>query len=152
MTKPDWFLIKTPKQLMLCELIEEAHEGQEGKLGELIHTTDVNTNRMRKIRTSLKYYGNLEKNLEKNPIQHFRSLFDSATFLKSSLAREKANYKRKGKMVHQCLVVRKRGMGRNSDYCSDVFGSRELKHFHLLPYKEKDIRKVLCDFCNLKET
>lgn len=51
----------------------------------LTHTTNINTKGVNRVRTSLKYYGDLEKNL----MQHFRALFDSATLLRSCLAKGK---------------------------------------------------------------
>lgn len=116
----------------------------------LTHTTNINTKGVNRVRTSLKYYWDLEKNL----MQHFRALFDSATLLRSCLARDKTiNKGRKKKNPPMPFGERERGTGRNSDYCCDVFGSTELNHFHLLAYKEKeDIRKVLSDSYNPKKT
>lgn len=71
----------------------------------LTHTTNINTKGVNRVRTSLKYYWDLEKNLT----QHFRALFDSATLLRSCLARDKTiNKGRKKKRIHQCLLVRER--------------------------------------------
>lgn len=112
---------------------KKVHKGQEGKLWVFTHTTDTNTNGVRSVWSSLEHYGDLEK----NPIQHLRLLLDTTTFLKSYLTVEKPIKKGRKKWVHQCLLVRERGMGRNSHYCSNVFGSRVLNHFNFSAYEER---------------
>lgn len=58
------------------------------------HTTDTNTNGVRRVWSSLEHYGDLEK----NPIQHLRLLLDTTTFLKSYLTVEKPIKKGRKKM------------------------------------------------------
>lgn len=87
MTKPDWFLIEIPKKI--SERWWRSWRGRSG--GETLSThTDHRHKHLwsEKGQDHLKYYGDFKKISEKNPIQHFTSLFDSATCLKSYLARE----------------------------------------------------------------
>lgn len=112
------------------------HEGQEGKLSAHIIYTAVchaNTSGVRRVGSSLKHYGDLEK----NPVQHLRPLLDSAAFLKSCLAVEKPIRRRGDRGSPAPFDEREREMGRNSDYCSNVFGSRELNRLSFSVYKER---------------
>ena len=70
----------------------------------LTHSTDTNTNGVRRVENTLKHYGDLEK----NPIRHCRLLFDSATFLKSYLAAEKPIKKERKKGLPMPFAERER--------------------------------------------
>lgn len=125
-----WCLIGTPKLLMLYEL--KGSGGRTLSAHTYLRHKHQWGEKSRELFKSL--WGFREKSYNSSDHCVIVQLFSRAIYQERSQFKKK---KRGRKMSINAFLVRDRGIGRNSYYYSDVFGSRELNHFNLLACKER---------------